>query len=141
MLLLRDGDALEREGDVLESFLTRHFGEPRVQAGPLVLFSSGCRLEVLKRRADLSCRIGCGNFNVPTLKEVEVAFAVLLFLPRGLLEDIGDLHQAFLAGGAGKVCVPVSRLRFPGKGHKQVPFGFSSLDIGCHFSPRQGCRV
>src|SRR5512133_3174470 len=80
VLLLRDGNALERESHILESFLARHFGEIRVQACPFVFFAGGGGLEVLKRRADYSCRKSRGDFDVPTLKKVEEPLGVLLFL-------------------------------------------------------------
>jgi hypothetical protein len=98
----------------------------------LVAFAGGSGSQVVQRRSDDPRGEGTRDFHFAAFQKVEEAFGVLLLLIGGFNENIGDLHQAFFAGLAGKIGVSVARLRFPGEGGQQIFFGARALKL-CHF--------
>ena len=63
------------------------------------------------------------------MQELEPDFGVLLLVVGGLLEEVADLHIAFLAGLGGVVLVLGVRLAFAGEGGHEVGLGLGSLEI------------
>ena len=131
VLLLGDGDALPEDRDLGEAFFAGDAGELGVGLGPFFVFAGGGRLEVFEGVADDTRGEGGGDFDGAAFEVLEEALGVFLFLEGGLLEDLGNLDEAFLLRDAGEEVVAVAGLRFPGEGVQQVLFGAGSLDA-CH---------
>ena len=118
VLLFDLADRLEQVGDAGEALLAGDLGELGVHLGPLIALAGGGVLEVLGRS-------GHGA----VVQELKPDLGVLLLIAGGLLEELGDLDIALLAGCGGVVGVLVAGLGFAGERGEQVGLCAGTLEI------------
>ena len=115
-------------GQPRESFLPGDPGKILIQLGPFEIFTCRCRFEIRPGIFDHAGRVGCRNLSVAAFQIIKKDFGMFLFIFRRLGEDIGDLLEAFFAGGAGEIGVTVAGLGLSREGSQQIFLGLSSFN-------------
>ncbi len=115
MLLFSNRYGFECDSNFREAFLSCSGGEGGVHGAPLMLLTRCGGAKVIQGGTDSACGKSLCDLQITALKKLEEALGVLLLLVGGLLEYMGDLHQALFAGGCSKISVAVACLGLSGK--------------------------
>jgi hypothetical protein len=127
------GNLFKGAGYLRKALFFGYPGEISVEPGPLELLPVCGRFQVGLGISDDSRRIAREHLHIPSLEVVEEDLGMFLFILGSLREDVGDLLEPFLAGGAGKVGVPVSGLRLAGECFQQVLLCLGASDWFAHW--------